>query len=109
MTHLSRVWNHTSFNEQMGPVVCSNRGSPTGSLLLWGRHVGASLPSPTFPEGGSRLAEGTVLSLDPLRVSLARMSQPLRTVFTFFPYQEKLVISHIIRGHEKVKKNYSYP
>jgi len=49
------------------------------------------------------------LSLDPLRVSLARMSQPLRTVFTFFPYQEKLVIPHIIRGHEKVKKNYSYP
>ena len=79
------------------------------ACLLWGRHVGASLPSPTFPEGGSRLAEGTVLSLDPLRVSLARMSQPLRTVFTFFPYQEKLVISHIIRGHEKVKKNYLYP
>src|SRR6516165_5454022 len=47
VTHLSRVWNHASFSEEMGPVVCPSRGSPDGSLLASAssRRPIASLPN----------------------------------------------------------------
>jgi hypothetical protein len=33
MTHLSRVWTHASFSEQIVPVICPSRGSRCGSSL----------------------------------------------------------------------------
>src|SRR5690242_580215 len=39
MTHVSRVWKHASFSEEMAVVVCPGRRSSDGSLLTSSRRL----------------------------------------------------------------------
>ena len=35
LTHLSRVWNHASFSDEMAPVVCATWGIPRWELTYF--------------------------------------------------------------------------
>jgi len=64
LTHLSRVWSHASFIEEIGPVVCSRAGDPQlGAYLLCRRHGGPSLLFPVRELGREFIHKNVIPSM----------------------------------------------